>query len=227
MNHSKASHWIEVAHSLGEEFAGRAEAHDEDDAFVSENYAALKERRVFSAAIPEELGGGGASHREVCRHAAHPRPILRFHSAGAVDASASHRRHDLEVPARPGRRGHAEKRRRKAARARQHRRRRLAGVQRFDDQDRRRLPGQRAQTLCQSVRGRGHAGHECAVPGRGAAFSGADECGRSHGIERLARAGHERYRFSYRQTGKRLRTRCRHRLEAAARRFITRFGMSS
>jgi alkylation response protein AidB-like acyl-CoA dehydrogenase len=66
MNYSKASHWIEVAHSLGEEFAGRAEAHDEDDTFVSHNYAALKERRVFSAAIPEELGGGGASHREVC-----------------------------------------------------------------------------------------------------------------------------------------------------------------
>ena len=65
MNHPNASHWIEVAHSLGEEFAGRAEAHDEDDAFVSRNYAALKERRVFSAAIPEELGGGGASHREV------------------------------------------------------------------------------------------------------------------------------------------------------------------
>jgi alkylation response protein AidB-like acyl-CoA dehydrogenase len=66
MNHPKVSHWIEVAHSLGEEFAGRAQAHDEDDTFVSRNYAALKERRVFSAAIPEELGGGGASHREVC-----------------------------------------------------------------------------------------------------------------------------------------------------------------
>jgi alkylation response protein AidB-like acyl-CoA dehydrogenase len=65
MNNSNTSHWIEVAHSLGEEFAGRAEAHDEGDAFVSGNYAALKERRVFSAAVPEELGGGGASHREV------------------------------------------------------------------------------------------------------------------------------------------------------------------
>lgn len=65
MNHSKASHWIEVAHSLGEEFAGRAESHDEGDTFVSRNYTALKERRVFSAAVPEELGGGGASHREI------------------------------------------------------------------------------------------------------------------------------------------------------------------
>ena len=66
MNHSNGSHWTEVAHSLGEEFASRAEAHDEGDAFVSRNYAALKEQRVFSAAIPEDFGGGGASHRDVC-----------------------------------------------------------------------------------------------------------------------------------------------------------------
>jgi alkylation response protein AidB-like acyl-CoA dehydrogenase len=45
--------------------ASGAEAKDESDSFARENYAALKERRVFSAAIPEELGGGGASHREV------------------------------------------------------------------------------------------------------------------------------------------------------------------
>ncbi len=65
MEYEKASRWIEIARDLGGEFAGRAGACDEDDAFVSANYAALKERRVFSAAIPEELGGGGASHREV------------------------------------------------------------------------------------------------------------------------------------------------------------------
>ena len=110
MNFSKASHWIEVAHGLGEEFACRAEAHDEGDTFVSRNYTALKERRVFSAAIPEELGGSGASHREVC-DILRTLPILRLHGAGALDASASHRRRGLEVPARPGRRGHAEKRR--------------------------------------------------------------------------------------------------------------------
>ena len=65
MIHSDASYWIEVARSLGQEFAGRAEACDEGDAFVSRNYEALKDRRVFSAAVPEELGGGGASHREI------------------------------------------------------------------------------------------------------------------------------------------------------------------
>jgi alkylation response protein AidB-like acyl-CoA dehydrogenase len=65
MNHSNTSHWSDVARSLGEEFAGRAEAHDEGDTFVSLNYAALKQHRVFSAAVPKELGGGGATHREV------------------------------------------------------------------------------------------------------------------------------------------------------------------
>ncbi len=37
MNYTNASQWIEVAHSLGEEFAGRAESHDEGDTFVSRN----------------------------------------------------------------------------------------------------------------------------------------------------------------------------------------------
>ncbi|HEX2226552.1 MAG TPA: acyl-CoA dehydrogenase family protein [Candidatus Binatia bacterium] len=65
MTNANASHWVDIARSLGEEFAGRAEAYDEGDAFVSSNYEVLKDRRVFSAAIPEELGGGGASHREI------------------------------------------------------------------------------------------------------------------------------------------------------------------
>jgi alkylation response protein AidB-like acyl-CoA dehydrogenase len=65
MNSANASHWIDLAHSLGKDFAGRAQSHDEDDSFVGENYAALKEHRIFSAAVPQELGGGGASHREI------------------------------------------------------------------------------------------------------------------------------------------------------------------
>jgi len=65
MNPSHGSHWIEVMHRLGAEFARHTEAHDEGDTFVSPNYAALKEQRVFSAAIPQELGGGGARYREI------------------------------------------------------------------------------------------------------------------------------------------------------------------
>ncbi len=46
-------------------FAARAGKHDETDAFVAENYAALKEHKVFAAGVPEELGGGGASVAEL------------------------------------------------------------------------------------------------------------------------------------------------------------------
>jgi alkylation response protein AidB-like acyl-CoA dehydrogenase len=65
MNQLNPIHWSEIAHSLGAEFAGRAALNDESDSFVRENYAALKAARLFSAAIPAELGGGGASHREI------------------------------------------------------------------------------------------------------------------------------------------------------------------
>ena len=58
--------WVALARELGPAFAARAAEFDETDAFVAENYAELTARRVFSAGVPAELGGGGASHRELC-----------------------------------------------------------------------------------------------------------------------------------------------------------------
>jgi alkylation response protein AidB-like acyl-CoA dehydrogenase len=58
--------WVELMATLGVEFAARAAGHDEDDSFVAENYAALKEHGAFAAGVPSELGGGGASHAELC-----------------------------------------------------------------------------------------------------------------------------------------------------------------
>jgi alkylation response protein AidB-like acyl-CoA dehydrogenase len=55
-----------VLQELGPRFAERAASHDADGSFVAENYAALKEHKVFSAVVPAELGGGGASHAELC-----------------------------------------------------------------------------------------------------------------------------------------------------------------
>ena len=60
------STWTEAIHELGPAFAERAAAHDAEGSFVGRNYEDLKAARVFSAAIPEELGGGGATHGEVC-----------------------------------------------------------------------------------------------------------------------------------------------------------------
>jgi acyl-CoA dehydrogenase len=58
--------WVALARELAPAFATRAAAHDADDSFVSENYAELRRRRVFSALVPASLGGGDASYAEVC-----------------------------------------------------------------------------------------------------------------------------------------------------------------
>jgi alkylation response protein AidB-like acyl-CoA dehydrogenase len=59
--------WVSLANELGTDFATRAAEHDRDDSFVAENYAALRERNLFAAGVPSELGGGGASHAELCQ----------------------------------------------------------------------------------------------------------------------------------------------------------------
>jgi alkylation response protein AidB-like acyl-CoA dehydrogenase len=58
--------WVALARELGPRFAERAAAHDAGDTFVTTNYAELRAHRVFSAGVPAELGGGGASHQELC-----------------------------------------------------------------------------------------------------------------------------------------------------------------
>ncbi len=58
--------WVELAHQLGKDFESRASQYDRDDRFVTENYSALKERDFFKAIIPEELGGNGVLHSEMC-----------------------------------------------------------------------------------------------------------------------------------------------------------------
>jgi acyl-CoA dehydrogenase len=55
-----------LARELGPRFASRAAEHDAADAFVIANYRELREQRAFSAGVPAELGGGGASYAELC-----------------------------------------------------------------------------------------------------------------------------------------------------------------
>ena len=57
--------WLALARQLGTEFAPRAAAHDADDSFVAENFDILKQHSIFAAGVPQELGGGGASHAEL------------------------------------------------------------------------------------------------------------------------------------------------------------------
>lgn len=57
--------WPAIASELARDFGGRCAGHDADDSFVAENYAALKAAKLFSAGVPAELGGGGASYRDL------------------------------------------------------------------------------------------------------------------------------------------------------------------
>ena len=63
---SARTDWVALADQLGAELGSRAAKHDADGEFVAENYALLKEHRLFSAGIPAELGGGDATHAEIC-----------------------------------------------------------------------------------------------------------------------------------------------------------------
>ena len=81
---------LAIVAELGPKFAERAAGHDADGSFVAENYQAMRERKLFSAAIPVGFGGGGASHAEMCQ-------VLRelAHYDGATALSFSMHSHLL------------------------------------------------------------------------------------------------------------------------------------
>jgi alkylation response protein AidB-like acyl-CoA dehydrogenase len=58
--------WTAKADLLARDFAARAAAHDAEDRFVAENFAQLKAEGFFKMHVPVELGGAGASYRELC-----------------------------------------------------------------------------------------------------------------------------------------------------------------
>src|SRR5215510_2301813 len=76
--------FVEIARELGPGFAAKAAEHDAADSFVGANYAALRERGFFAAGVPAELGGGGASHAQLC---ATIRELARHCSSTALAAS--------------------------------------------------------------------------------------------------------------------------------------------
>lgn len=58
--------WRQKAEDLAPVLRERAPEHDATDTFVQDNYETLKANGFFSAGIPESLGGGGASHSQLC-----------------------------------------------------------------------------------------------------------------------------------------------------------------
>lgn len=84
--------WLATAQRLSEDFATRAAEHDAKDSFVAENYAAMREAKLFSAPIPKELGGGGATFAE---HAAMIRILA--HGCGSTALAYSMHSHPLQA----------------------------------------------------------------------------------------------------------------------------------
>jgi alkylation response protein AidB-like acyl-CoA dehydrogenase len=83
-----------IAGELRPTFAERAPRHDTEDAFVKENFDDLKARKVFSAGVPTELGGGGASLGELSH-------FLReiAHGCGSTALALSMHTHQVMIPA--------------------------------------------------------------------------------------------------------------------------------
>jgi alkylation response protein AidB-like acyl-CoA dehydrogenase len=84
----------QVVRRLSTEIAGRATACDETDAFVTENYALLKDAGLVEAGVPRELGGGGAEVAELCE-------MLRLlaHACGSTALAFSMHTHQVATPA--------------------------------------------------------------------------------------------------------------------------------
>lgn len=89
---------------IGPRFAKGAAERDATDAFVAGHYDVLKEHKIFSALVPTDLGGGGASHGMMCaflRQLAHYCPstalALSMHQHLVAAALYNHRN------GRPGR----------------------------------------------------------------------------------------------------------------------------
>jgi len=61
-----AVNWIALAKELGAGFEKRAADHDLNGNFVETNYAQLREHGFFSALVPQEFGGAGVRHSEMC-----------------------------------------------------------------------------------------------------------------------------------------------------------------
>ena len=62
----QATDWRALAESLGQQFVKSEAEADRADLFVTDNFATLKSSGLIAAGVPTELGGGGASHADLC-----------------------------------------------------------------------------------------------------------------------------------------------------------------
>ncbi len=85
---------VEIAHRLAPKLAERAADLDQNDRFVGENYALLKEAGLVEAGVPLALGGRGAEIRELAE-------MLRVlaQACGSTALAFSMHTHQVAIPA--------------------------------------------------------------------------------------------------------------------------------
>lgn len=85
---------VDTANRLAPRLAERASEVDQNDLFVAENYALLKEAGLVEAGVPQELGGGGAEIPELAE-------MLRVlaRACGSTALAFSMHTHQVAVPA--------------------------------------------------------------------------------------------------------------------------------
>jgi alkylation response protein AidB-like acyl-CoA dehydrogenase len=91
---SAARSAVQIARELGLLFAERANANTDEDAYVADNIAALKEAGLVEAGVPAELGGGGAEIDEL----AGMLRALAYHCGSTALAFSMHT-HQVAIPA--------------------------------------------------------------------------------------------------------------------------------
>jgi acyl-CoA dehydrogenase len=79
--------FVSLAAEVGAVAAAHADEHDRDATFVSEAYDTMRANGYLRLAVPEDLGGLGASIRQVCYAQAE---LARHDGAGGDDAPVPH-----------------------------------------------------------------------------------------------------------------------------------------
>lgn len=80
------TYFVDLARTVGTVAAAHAAEHDRDATFVTEAYAAMREHGYLALAVPTEMGGLGASMRQVC----HAQAELARHDGATALAVTMH-----------------------------------------------------------------------------------------------------------------------------------------
>lgn len=75
---------LEILSGIGSLIAEEGKAADDTERFASANYELLKEYRIFSAMVPEALGGKGIAYQDMCEFL---RQLAHYHPSTALSFS--------------------------------------------------------------------------------------------------------------------------------------------